>query len=482
LGQRPDETEKQERQDRPVTLGQPPTATAEAETARVPWPIGRPQRPTAGRAVIRLALASLVVAVALGAAGAVISRRTAQTAAVNDAQMVTEVLAHSVIVPNLTDALVDGDPHAIRAMDRAVVGKVTGGSLVRVKLWTSEGRIVYSDEHRLIGATYPLAADELEVLRRGNVAAGPSELSAPENRFEQDMGRLMEVYLPVSTSGGQALLFETYSRSSSISADAAVMWRQFLPITLGALLLLQLLQVPLAWSTARRLDRSQAERERLLRRAVEAADSERRRIACDLHEGVVQGLAAASQALVAARTQAAARGATDEAGALAAGERSLGRGIRALRTLLVRIYPPSLHSAGLAAALQDLLEPLAGHGFGVRLDLPNTVAVSEAAAELLYRVAQEAVRNAAKHSAASTIDLRLRVTGTVATMTVVDDGIGFDVAALASARVNGCLGLLLLHDLVTAAGGSLQVGSQPSGGTRVQVAIATAPDSELRVM
>ena len=56
---------------------------------------------------------------------------------------------------------------------------------------------------------------------------------------------------------------------------------------------------------------------------------------------------------------------------------------------------------------------------------------------------------------------------------MVDDGIGFDVAALPSAPMNGRLGLLLLRDLVTAAGGSLQISSGPSGGTRVQVAIAT---------
>ena len=66
------------------------------------------------------------------------SRRAAQTAATDDARTVTEVLAHSVIVPNLSDALVDGNAAAIRRMDQAVVGKVTTGSLVRVKLWTPE--------------------------------------------------------------------------------------------------------------------------------------------------------------------------------------------------------------------------------------------------------------------------------------------------------------------------------------------------------
>jgi two-component system, NarL family, sensor kinase len=263
----------------------------ERVAARPPRPAAPAAAPTTTRrALSRFALASLIVAVALGVAGAVVSRRAAQTAAIDDARTVTEVLAHSVIGPNLSDALVRGDPAAIRRMDQAVVGKVTTGSLVRVKLWTPEGKIVYSDEHRLIGASYPLAMDERDVLRNRTVAVELSDLEAPENRFERDQGSLLEVYLPVWTPGGRTLLFETYSRYSSVTANAGAMWRQFVPITVGALLLLQVLQVPLAWSTARRLDSSLRERERLLRRAVEATDAERRRIARDLHDGVVQDL------------------------------------------------------------------------------------------------------------------------------------------------------------------------------------------------
>jgi two-component system, NarL family, sensor kinase len=195
-----------------------------------PAPAGQAQGSTSTRrALTRFALASVVVAVAVGIAGAVVSRRAAQTAATDDARTVTEVLAHSVVVPNLTDALVGGDAAAIRRMDQAVIGKVTTGSLVRVKLWTPEGRIVYSDEHRLIGASYPLAMDEQEVLRDNTVAAELSDLDAPENRFERDQGRLLEVYLPVPTPGGQTLLFETYSRYSSVTANAGAMWRQFVP-------------------------------------------------------------------------------------------------------------------------------------------------------------------------------------------------------------------------------------------------------------
>jgi two-component system, NarL family, sensor kinase len=292
------------------------------------------------------------------------------------------------------------------------------------------------------------------------VAAELSDLDAPENRFERDQGRLLEVYLPVPTPGGQTLLFETYSRYSSVTANAGAMWRQFVPIVIGALLLLTLLQLPLAWSTARRLDASLSERERLLRRAVEATDTERRRIARDLHDGVVQDLAAASFALVGATAQARAREHGEEAEAMEGGAQALRRGIRSLRTLLVEIYPPSLHRAGLPAALRDLLDPLAGRGIEVRLQVPDAVEVGDSTAELVFRVAQEAVRNVAEHSAAAAVDVRLEAGATVR-LTVADDGIGFDVARLADTPAGGHVGLLLLQDLARTAGGTLELDSSP---------------------
>jgi hypothetical protein len=93
-----------------------------------PAPAAQAQGSTSTRrALTRFAMASVVVAVAVGIAGAVVSRRAAQTAATDDARTVTEVLAHSVIVPNLTDALIAGDAAAIRRMDQAVIGRSPPG-------------------------------------------------------------------------------------------------------------------------------------------------------------------------------------------------------------------------------------------------------------------------------------------------------------------------------------------------------------------
>jgi two-component system, NarL family, sensor kinase len=421
----------------------------------------------------QLALAGLVVAVALGVVGAFASRRAAENQAIREASRLTEVLGEGVVMPNLSDSLLNSDPEAVRRLDTVVVGRLTNRSLVRVKLWTPDGRIVYSDDHRLIGARFELAPEDLAAFNDNRPQADISDLSAPENQFERGQGRLLEVYLPIWTPNGSTLLLETYSRYSSVVANAGEIWREFVPITLGALLLLQLVQLPLAWSTTRRLDSSLLERERLLRRAVEATDAERLRIARDLHDGVVQDLAAASYSLVGAGKRAATAGHDEEAEALELGADALRRGIRSLRTLLVELYPPSLHRTGLAEALRDLLDPLAGRGIKVDLQVDGASAVSGETAELVFRVAQEAVRNIAEHAAATTVDMQLESSDGTVQLTIADDGVGFDIADLQGRPAEGHVGLLLLRDLVQTAGGTLDIESTPGQGTRLRLGAPT---------
>ena len=136
---------------------------------------------------------------------------------------------------------------------------------------------------------------------------------------------------------------------------------------LGALILLALIQLPLAWWLARRVRRGQEERERLLNRALEASDLERRRIARDLHDGVVQDLAAVSYSLSAAAEGAPAPFDSELRDAAAETRHGIGQ----LRTLLVEIYPPELHRAGLAAALADLLGASEARGVETSLEVED---------------------------------------------------------------------------------------------------------------
>jgi len=137
-------------------------------------------------------------------------------------------------------------------------------------------------------------------------------------------------------------------------------WRSFAPITIGALLLLQLCQLPLVWAFVRRLRADQHERERLLRQAIDASTAERRRIAGNVHDSVVQGLAGASFVIAGAVDVVEDGGLPTVARDLRDAASGIRESIRGLRSMLVEIHPPSLADAGLAAALQDLVAPLRG--------------------------------------------------------------------------------------------------------------------------
>lgn len=427
------------------------------------------ERATTRSALLRFGLASLLVALVVGAVGAAAGRRAARDQSIDNARRVTQVLATSVVAPNVSPSLLSGDPAAVARLDEVVRGRITGGNLVRVKIWTPDGRIVYSDEHQLIGAVYPLEDDEMEALTQNRADAGVSDIDAPENRFERGQGPMLEVYLPIWSPTGEVLLFETYSRYREVvTAPAGSVWRNFLPITLGALLLLQLLQLPLVWRTARRLDASVQERERLAREAAEASFVERRRIAADLHDSVVQDLAAVSYTLsgVAERSNAA----DTERASMRSAAGTVRRSIRTLRTLLVEIYPDSLHSEGLAPALTDLGAELGGRGVDVRLELEPDLEVPDRASELVFRVAAEALRNVAAHADARCATIATRRVGNVLELVVTDDGRGFDPRGPAATRA-GHLGLTLLRDRATRDGGELTIDSAPGAGTSVRLVV-----------
>ena len=129
------------------------------------------------RALVRFGAGTALALGLLALAAALLAERAAQQEGVTDARRVTEVVAHTVIEPQLTPGLVRVDAAELDRLDSLVREHVLGHTkILRVKLWTSTGRILYSDEPRLMGQRYPLEGDELEVLRSGGVEAESSDL------------------------------------------------------------------------------------------------------------------------------------------------------------------------------------------------------------------------------------------------------------------------------------------------------------------
>ncbi len=432
------------------------------------------------KAVAAFLVAGLFVLTAVGLVLALALRQTATTEAIRQARLVTELEATNVVGQVLVDeALVPGP--AYDRLDQVVRQRVIGHQIVRVKVWDATGRIVYSDERSLVGLRFPLGAEDLAALKSGGAFADVTNLTASENMGEKKFGKLLQVYLGVRTPTGQKLLFETYQPYQTITDASRRTWLTSLPVLLGGLVLLYLIQAPLAYRMARRLKRSQDEREALLLASLAASDKERATIASDLHDGVVQGLAGASYSLSAAAGRA--RGVdADTAKVMTSIAADLRRWVRELRSLVVTITPPQLHVQGLATSLADLAATLEVRGLSVTVNVTGTEQLDETTEALVYRAAQEAVRNIVRHADATSVTLSVARGGTVSpgrrqeelVLRVRDNGCGFDSGSTA-ARGRGSVGLELLSALVTSHGGTLTIDASPGHGTELVLRVPLPP-------
>jgi signal transduction histidine kinase len=412
-----------------------------------------------GRAVTTFLVTGLVVLSLLALVLALLERRQATAEAIRDARTLTNLEATDVIGPLLTDAaLVAGTPeHA--ALDRVVRSRVLGSHIVRVKIWDPSGTVRYSDATALIGQRFELPEDELEALRSGRVEAEVTDLDEAENVEERQFGKLLQVYQGVRTPSGTRLLFETYQPYTVIDVASRRMWATSIPIVLAGLGLLYLVQAPLAYRMAHRLQEALDAREELLLSTMAASDRERATIAADLHDGVVQGLAGASYTLSSAPTPEVVEQTSKD----------LRRWVRELRSLVVTITPPALHAQGLATSLADLGATLELRGISTSVDATE-VEVDEAVESLVYRVAQEAVRNVVRHAGASAVWMTLSQQDGRLVLTVTDNGRGLG-AERAGARSRGSVGLDLLSALAEQQGGRLTVTGEAGAGTELRLEV-----------
>jgi signal transduction histidine kinase len=216
---------------------------------------------------------------------------------------------------------------------------------------------------------------------------------------------------------------------------------------------------------AQELERAEhtKEREALLQQAIDASDAERKRIASDLHDGVVQTLAGLAFSL-------AARGSASTADPMmleAAG--TLRSSVTDLRTLMIEIAPPDLAVSGIDSALRKLLEPLPAKGIEVEVDAASATHLPADKTSLVFRVAQEAIRNVVNHSQATKVITTLRYAEGKVTLQVEDNGKGFSAADRSRRREEGHVGLSLLNNAVEASSGRLSLESEPGRGTSLML-------------
>jgi len=207
-------------------------------------------------------------------------------------------------------------------------------------------------------------------------------------------------------------------------------------------------------------------------RLIAAQESERRRIARELHDNLSQKLALLSIDIgnLGAHTGVVPAALAEAIASLAARARDIMSDVHCLSHDL---HPPQLELLGLSQAIAGLCHDMSNR-FNVRIEFrqgAGSPCVSADAALCLYRVTQEALQNVVKHSVARAAIVHLTQARQTIRLDVVDDGKGF-----AGSSTDGVgLGLLSMRERVHIAGGRIVIRSVPGQGTRVAVTLQTAP-------
>ena len=409
-------------------------------------------------------VAALGAFVLCGVGLALAHRHAALEEAVRDAETTTTLLATRVVQPALPPAApaeLDGD----QAFDQVVSERVLVAPLTQAQIVDESGLVVYATEAGLVGQREELSAGEVNALRTTAATASRDDGADPTDLFSGRAGRSLDVSVGLRAPSGQPLLLQTRQPLEVIWLTSRAVWLTLLPSLVLALVLLYLVKIGFTYRLTRSLNTVQEEREQLLVTALAAADRERTLIASDLHDGVVQGLAGASYTLTDTANRTRTAGQPELADSLAETARSLRQWVRELRSLIVTVTPPALHSDGLHATLTDLVASLEARRIDVELDVRVDGRLTETSESLVYRVAQEAVRNIVRHANASNVQVLVAEEDGWLQLLITDDGQGFDPST--SARRHGSVGLPLLAALVHDRGGNLRVASAAGSGTTV---------------
>jgi two-component system, NarL family, sensor histidine kinase UhpB len=212
------------------------------------------------------------------------------------------------------------------------------------------------------------------------------------------------------------------------------------------------------------LERLEAERRASARRALAAQESERQRVARELHDEVGQVLTAAVLQLdhVCRAVSGAQRAEVDEA------REAVRASLEGVRDVARRLRPEALDDLGLGSALAALTNDVERRTrVRVRRSLPVQMPQLPAEEELVvYRIVQEALTNAVRHGEARSASVTLTETGSGVEVTVVDDGRGFDVATARSGE-----GLRGMRERAVLVGATFDVSSDVDVGTTVRLAL-----------
>lgn len=353
----------------------------------------------------------------------------------------------------------DLDPASYAAFDVAVRVSVLGGETIRVKVWAPDGTIVYSDAAELIGQQFELPVHAALGFEQGS-ETHISDLSDPAHAFDRGQGELIEFYVALAETDGQAgFVVEVEQDASGLAHALSLIARNvWLSIGTGFASIIVVMAFGIA-ARGRELNRRRRQAEQLLQSSFLAQEEGRRRVVRALHDDIGQPMYRLLYGLEGSQAKLGASAeVTAELGHLATLVREMDATLRnELRLLNFEVAA----DVGLESALEELIE-LTQTETDLDIDLvinldfePSPVSRTE-----IYRAAREAITNVRKHANANKVSIHVHQEGTHMVLEVVDDG------ANTKPRTDPGLGLSTTRQRFLALDGGVEVDRTPTGGTR----------------
>jgi signal transduction histidine kinase len=208
-----------------------------------------------------------------------------------------------------------------------------------------------------------------------------------------------------------------------------------------------------------------------LRQVAEQAAimEERQRLARDLHDSVTQSLYSLTLLAETGRRSAIAGDLESVVGYLERLGEVAQQSLKEMRLLVYELRPLALEREGLVGALQQRLDTVEGRaGVETRLLVEEEIELAAPVEEALYRIALEALNNALKHAAATSVTVRIQADDDCIKSEIIDNGQGFDPQAISDM---GGMGLVTMRERAEQLGGTLTVLSAPGEGTTIKVKV-----------
>jgi PAS domain S-box-containing protein len=213
----------------------------------------------------------------------------------------------------------------------------------------------------------------------------------------------------------------------------------------------------------------------LSRRLVEVQEAERRQLSRELHDRVGQNLTALSINLDILRTSLGGGADRHHAARLSDSTALLESTADSIEDVMAELRPPMLDDYGLYPALNWYAKRFSERT-GIEVEVLGSESAERPVPEIeitLFRIAQEALNNVAKHAQATRVHIDLTHAAGKCVMTVTDDGIGIDGARVADVRQRRGLGMVTMRERTQAVGGRFNVRNVPDGGTQIAIEVPT---------